>query len=817
MKKTLLLLLALCFSLITSATLPLGRSFVHITSETGLSQSNVKAILQDSYGFMWFGTKNGLNRYDGQRVVQFRCEDPARKRGNQNISALFEDDRRTLWVGTDEGVFLYDPVADSFSFLDAQTEQGEGITGWISTIAKDMEGTVWICAPGQGVFRFDGKKLNKPSGFDNAAQPHHLCVCPNGEVYAVAWYAGLFKYDRSTGRFAQITKDVAGRTLLGLEVNTLSPLDDYLVMSLQNGNLKRYDTRRNLLEDIASPDLSHTFTRFASVLDGDIYAGTYDGLYVVDGKTGAVRHFRQEAADPSGLSDNIVYSAYRDREGGLWIGTMYGGVNYQPRTQFSFRNFRPDDTTCPLSSKRIRELAEDGRGNLWIGTEDAGLDVMTIDGSKVAHYPLPLARSKTPVTIVVASFGGKTYCSLYKEGLVVIDEKGKADFYPYSELGVGGTGCSIYALHMDREGTLWAGSDFGVFRAPKGSLKFSAVPELEGQWIFDIMQEKDGTLWFASMGKGAWKYNPKNHSFKHYVHEVDKPNSLSSNSVSSVMQDSKGRVWLSTDRGGLCRYNQKEDNFTRLSVEEGMPDDVAYKVLEDSLGFLWFGTNRGLVRFNPETEDVRVFTVHDGLCGNQFNYKSAVKGSDGNFYFGSIEGLVCFNPDIRKEPTDVPPIYITRFSVFNEEVTVHSPESPLEQSIIGTKEIVLPHDRANMSFDIALLSYSTQQANEYYYKLEPVDKQWIRTRTENSISYANLPPGNYVLHLRATTDAGMEDTQYASRSLAITILPPWYASVWAYIAYAILAACAFGIWFLWYRRHKNKQFSERQKLFEIEK
>ena len=825
MKRTLFLLYTLCLFCIAPAFSQdsQGYSFMHISSETGLSQSNVKTVIQDSYGFIWFGTKNGLNRYDGQRVVQFDCKDYALQRSNQNISTLFEDDRHILWVGTDEGVFQYDPAADVFTFLDAQTDKGETITTWISTILKDEKGNIWICAPSQGVFRYDEKKLYRYSDFPNGSYPHNLCICDNGDIYAVSWYTGLLKYDAHNQHFVQIKEDAKGRSLLNLEINTLSQQGDFLIMSIQNGDLKKYDIRRNTLEDITLQSLRHTFTRFATVYGDEIYAGTYDGLYVINEKTQSVKHFSQDLLNPSGLADNIVYSAYRDREGGLWIGTMYGGVNYLPNNTFAFRKYLPGYQENSLSSKRIRELTEDGHGNLWIGTEDAGLNVMSLSDHKIWRYPLPQANFNTHITIVVSAYGDNIYCSLYKDGLVVIDDKGKSTFYNYNELHVGSGGCSIYALYMDREGTLWAGSDFGVFYAPKGTFKVIALPELKDQWVFDILQEKNGTFWFATMGKGAWKYNPQNNTFKHYTNKdgaSDKAqsHSISSNSISSLMQDSKGNVWLSTDRGGLCRYNPKEDNFTRFSVEEGMPDDVAYKVLEDDYGYLWFGTNRGLVRFKPETKEIRVFTVHDGLCGNQFNYKSAVKGSDGNFYFGSIEGLISFNPNIKEQTAPVPPIYITRFSIFNEEVTVHTPDSPLKQSIIGTDKIVLPYNQANISFDIALLSYSTSQTNEYFYKLEPIDKQWIRTRTENSISYANLSPGKYILHLRATTNEGTpESTQYATRSLTIVILPPWYASTWAYIIYAILGICAFGGWFYWYRKHKNEQFSEQQKLFEIEK
>lgn len=260
MKRTLFLLYTLCLFCITPAFSQdsQGSSFMHINSETGLSQSNVKTIIQDSYGFIWFGTKNGLNRYDGQRVVQFDCKDYVLQRSNQNISALFEDDRHILWIGTDEGVFQYDPAADVFTFLDAQTDKGETITTWISTILKDEKGNIWICAPSQGVFRYDEKKLYRYSDFPNGSYPHNLCICDNGDIYAVSWYTGLLKYDAHNQHFVQIKEDAKGRSLLNLEINTLSQQGDFLIMSIQNGDLKKYDIRRNTLEDITLHCLSHS-------------------------------------------------------------------------------------------------------------------------------------------------------------------------------------------------------------------------------------------------------------------------------------------------------------------------------------------------------------------------------------------------------------------------------------------------------------------------------------------------------------------------------------------------------------------------------
>ncbi len=789
-------------------------SFVHINNENGLSQSNVKAIIQDSYGFMWFGTKNGLNRYDGKSVVQFNCNDYTLNRSNHNISALFEENERTLWVGTDEGVYRYDPITDVFSFFDLKTAQGEMITTWVSQFERDKNGNIWIVIPSQGIFRYDHKKLHvyRP---EPTPIPHNICICDNGDIYSVAWYTGLFKFDRQKNIFRQITKDATGRSLLNIETNTLCQQGDYLIMAIQNGEMKKYNFKKNLLEDITLQDFKHTFVRGAAVYGDEIWVYTYDGLYVLNEKTRSVRCFRQDLLHPGSLSDNIVYSSYRDREGGTWIGTMYGGVNYLSNSTIHFNKYIPGYSPNTLSSKRIREITEDGDGNIWIGTEDAGISILSLKDRHITRYSPPNSKYDTHVTLAIGSFYGKTYCSLYKDGLMVVNKNGQTNFYKYDDLNISLDGYSIYALYVDKQETLWVGTDYGLYYAPKGSMHFTPVKELAGSWIFDIMQDKNGVFWLATMGKGVWKCDLKNKQYKHYTYNEKDRTQLSSNSVSSIMQDSKGNIWLSTDRGGICRYNPKEDNFTRFSTEEGMPDDVAYKILEDDHGHLWFGTNRGLVRFNPDTKDIRVFTVKDGLYGNQFNYKSAIKGSDGNFYFGSIEGLVSFNPNMQEQTNALSPIYITRLSIFNKEVTVHTPNSPLTQSIIGTDKIVLPYDQANISLDVALLSYSTSQSNEYSYKLSPINEEWISSGKENNISYANLSPGKYTLDIRATT--GEDDTGYATRSLTIIVLPPWYASTWAYILYFIIGVTIFAFWFRWYRKHKNEQFSEKQKLFEIEK
>jgi signal transduction histidine kinase/DNA-binding response OmpR family regulator/streptogramin lyase len=490
-------------------------------------------------------------------------------------------------------------------------------------------------------------------------------------------------------------------------------------------------------------------------------------------------------------------------------------VNYLPRRDMLFDKYVPGSDAYSLSTKRVREIAEDNAGNIWIGTEDEGINILDATTGKVKQVRYNLSGGKNHLmTLAMSIYGNQVYCGLFKQGMDVVQLPGGAvKQYGYEQLGIGEG--SVYAFYIDSKGRRWIGTGWGLCRAMPGSFAFSRIDEVGYDWIFDIFEDRGGVLWFATMGSGLWKYTPADGSFKKYTHEKGQANTLSSNSVSSIMQDSRGYIWLSTDRGGICRYNPQTDNFTTYSIQDGLPDDVAYKILEDDMHNLWFGTNRGLVCFNLDTKYVRVYTTKDGLLGNQFNYKSALKGKDGKFYFGGIEGLIAFNPN-SPEAIHVPhPVYITKFSIYNQEITVHTPHSPLKQCITHTGKIVLPHDQSNISFDAALLSYSTTASNQYYYKMMPLDNDWIKAASNQNISYAKLPPGDYTFIVQATD--GRSGSLYTSRTLSIVILPPWWKSTWAYILYGFWGIALLLCGFFWYRQHKEKQMEERQKLFEIEK
>lgn len=816
-----MLLCSLCFGgFLNAAERELSNYyFSHISGGDGLSQSNVKTILQDSYGFMWFGTKNGLNRFDGTSVIQKNCDDYVAGTGNHNISALFEDAERQLWVGTDKGIYRYDPVQDVFTFMDLKTEAGVDMNNWVAQIVSDLAGNIWIVIPDQGIFRYRDEKLYfyeiaKEEQFKTGT-PVRICTRSNGEVWLATWEAGLFRYEASADTFELLDRSKAGDWLEGKHLSMICDYGDWIAVAVYEGELMKYDPKTNRQIKIDLPEAAHTYISNVICLGDELWVGTNDGVFVVNEKKNRYTHLQPDLMRASSLSDNIIYTIYQDREEGVWLGTMFGGVDYLPHRRLQFEQYVPGSDANSLGTKRIREIVETDDGKIWIGTENDGVSILDPSSGRISKPAFAgMDADARMMTLAMYAYEDKVVCGLFKQGLDVISlPENKIRHYGRELLTVDNE--SVYSFFVDSEGNAWIGTDWGLYKSAPGTFRFTKVEETGYDWIFDIFQDKDGMLWLAAMGGGLWKHNPAEGTFRRYAHERGKEGTLSSNSVSSVMQDSRGQIWVSTDRGGICRYNAATDDFTSFSVEEGLPDDVAYKILEDDNRNLWFGTNRGLVRLNPDTGDIRVYTTKDGLPGNQFNYKSALKGKDGRFYFGTIDGLIAFDPNVSEKSDFLPPLYISGFSIYNSEVTVHSPDSPLKSCIEHTEKITLPYDRANISFDIALLSYCTTESNQYYYRLAPLDKGWIKAASNRNISYAKLPPGDYTLHVKAT-NAGQQGA-FVYRSLSIVILPPWWSSPWAYVLYATGMVCAVLCWFLWYRRRKEREMKEKQKLFEMEK
>lgn len=499
MKKTLLTLLLVLLHLSAIPNNYSSYSFLHITGDNGLSQSHVKAILKDSYGFMWFGTKNGLNRYDGTSILQLDCDDYVAKKGNHNISALFEDKDKKLWVGTDRGVYLYDMMLDTFTVLDDKAESGASLDNWVSNIVADSVGNIWVVIPDQGVFRYANKKLYFYEIIDRnnfkKETPDCIHVTSKGEVWVGTWGAGLFRYDTAKDKFEQYKVDKDNNSLTALSINSICESDGWLIMAIQNGRIMKYHPCQNILRSLDIADVSHTFVRNVLMHGDEIWAGTHEGVYIINEKKGTVVHLKSNLIEPFSLSDNIIYTMYEDDEGGMWMGTMFGGVNYLPNRGLIFEKYVPLNTGQSLSSKRIRELVEDRKGNVWIGTEDGGVNILSASG-QITRMKSNGKEQQNRTILNMSIYGENIYCGLFKDGVDVIKPTGEVIHYSDRSLNI--EEGSVWAFCIDKKGCKWIGTGSGLFMADKDSFSFSKVNEVGYDWIFDIFEDREGNLWFAS-------------------------------------------------------------------------------------------------------------------------------------------------------------------------------------------------------------------------------------------------------------------------------------------------------------------------------
>lgn len=610
-------------------------------------------------------------------------------------------------------------------------------------------------------------------------------------------------WNGETFRFADYMVAADGQDMEGVMFTTVvEDTDGSLIFASTNGYLFRYNPVYNTFSKINFSAEGKIYMRCMQCFEDEIWIGTQHGLYILNKYDNTETVLHEDPLNKFSLSDDIIYCLYESRSGDVWIGTSFGGVNYTSRNKFYFKVF---GLWSGLTGRVVNGLTQSADNRIWIGTEDRGLFSLNPSTNIISAISDITAAQKT--VLLLTAFNGSVYAGFSRGGLLRVDGSGRVS----TVLNIKEKDNSVYSYLKDSRGNEWVGLGYALYRRDAGQKDFRHVNETGYDWIFNLFEAHDGTVWIGTMGNGVWRYTPSTGKYKRYVSGETSRSGLRSNSISSFMEDSRGNVWVSTDRGGISRYNKKEDNFTSFGIEEGLPDDVAYNILEDNNGNLWFGTNKGLVKFNPDTRAVRVFTVKDGLPNNQFNYNSAIKANDGLFYFGSIGGIIAFNPDKEDNQTMQSSLYFTQLRILNEEVTVDTKNSPLKENIMFTRRLTLPYDMATFSLRVVSPSFGVTSGSMYSYKLEPVNSEWI-SMSGNQISFANLPPGTYNLCVKVDTHG-----QTITKSLEIVITPPWYSSKWAYLAYIILIVAGVMLWFVLYRNHKEKQLRERQHLFAVNK
>ena len=662
--------------------------------------------------------------------------------------------------------------------------------------------------------------------------PQSICVDKDGAIWVGTYGAGIYRYSPEQDKFVAY----ATEALKGDFIFTLCDYGDELIVGVHEEELKRFNKKTGEVSVFPAPEVHRKIIRYAVCFGDELWVGTQNGVYVINEKQNSVQHIPADAGGKYGLGDAIVDKIYRDREGGTWICTQFGGASYLPVRSLDFSVYLPGapGTVC---GRRISELAEGKDGTVWISTQDGGvcywnpkaqafvkvpespdrqnvLSLFASDDLVGAGYfkggidlIIPgTASSASPSISSSSTFSSLTSSSITISPVSVASSaisttnifRGQVHtFYP-AQLGI--SEGSVFALYRDRGGVIWLGDGWNIFRSGDKGRTFEKMEQFGYAYMRDILEDKSGNIWVATMGNGIFRYNPQTDQMVKYQCVPGDSTSIGTNEVTGISEDSKGLLWFSTDRGGLLCFNPETGRFRTYTKANGLPDNVTYKVVEDAQHRIWFGTDRGLVCLHPETDSLQIFTRNDGLPDNQFNYKSALAASDGTIWMGTINGLVSFNPQIVRRNTFVPPVYITGMYVQGRETP------------FPADGVQLPY-RSNVGFDFVALSYTSPGANRYAYKMEGIDNDWNYTSAAHTASYAQLPPGDYLFRVRGSNNDGVWNQEEAT--LSVRILPPWWRTVWAYLIYIIVVSGSFVLTLRAYRRREVQKIREQQLLAEL--
>ena len=769
--------------------------FKTIDVRHGLSQNTVYQILQDRKGFMWFGTKEGLNRYDGLSCRVYKKDNSGL--GRNFITALHEDADGNIWVGTDGGVFIYHPLLDSFTAFDQASDRGSRIIGNVTQISAAGD-DVWISAEGQGLFRY-----NRPSGrlthlFHEAGMSNITRFGIRGDTCWLALYAdNVYSVPADFSAPLRPFRDAAGR----------EPFKGAIVNWAVDGPHNRLYVASNTgLDEVncTTRTVRHVMDGYARTLqfktDDELWVGTETGLCIYrlsDGRQLLLTAPTQN--DPYALSDNAIYSLCLDSEQGMWIGSYFGGVNYAPYQWTYFEKVYPR-AGLEHFGRRVREFCPGNDGILWIGTEDRGLFHFDPKTGRIEPFRHPsIYRNVHGLCLD----GDELWVGTFSGGLNRVDLRTRAvRHYARGEAANQLPANDVFTICRTTGGDLLIGTTSGLVKYNRRTDDFARIPQLGNLFIYDILEDYDGNLWFATYANGLYCYDVQRQRWRNYLSEADDSTSLAYDKVISIYEDSKRRLWFMTLGGGCCLYHPDTDSFTRYDRSGGFPNTI-YKMVEDRKGNLWMTSNEGLYCFNPDTGFRRRYTTANGLLSNQFNFQSGYRDAEGRIYLGSIEGFIIFDPATFVENTCLPPVVVTDFYLFNKRVPAGGPGSPLARNIVYSDGIELDAEQNSFSFAVAALSYQAPEMNRLEYRLEGFDDDWYAVGRSSHITYSLLPSGDYRLHIRGSNSDGQWNP--AERVLSIRIRPPFYRSPWAYAFYAVLLACSLAAAAVYQRRRLQRR------------
>ncbi|AEJ18462.1 hybrid sensor histidine kinase/response regulator [Gracilinema caldarium] len=824
-----------CFFILLSIAVKLQSQelrFDHLDRDDGLPHSGVSAIVQDSRGFLWFGTKNGFARYDGYSFIVYQ-HDPFNENSliHNQIQTMYLDKNDILWLGTYNGLDRFDIKTGNFIHFQHDSSKSNSLSNDVVTaIVRDTYGKLWVgTLNGLNV-------LDEPSGTfirynDTNNSPFILPnqtiraieAYPNGSLY-VGTYGGLVEITtkRDAVHVYKHTQDRDNSLPSDIVMSIKRDAEGKLWLACWNGGLCVFNpltgsSVQYMLEDNRLYTIDVEDPRW-------VYVGTWGGgLFILDKQNGNIERIVSNPDDPFSLSHNIVYSLFHDEGGLLWIGTNGGGINKLDRNRDRLILYKKDPKKpTSLQSDNVTAVIKDLDGTLWVGAYNGGLSRLDAGSREWIHYQHnpnnPNSLSNNIVNGLAVDRDNILWIAT-NEGLSCYDKK-KNKFHSFygGELKSGPLAdITVYSILIDSAGRHW----YGYFRKglqcydPKTGVykHFISDPynpsSLSDNLVYFIYEDSRKRIWVGT-NKGLNLYNPETESFTRFIYEKNNPYGLPSNALRCMREDSQRRLWFGTASGGLSYLDEKTGTFVHFLKKDGLSDDTVLAIQEDRNGKLWLGTLYGLMVLDPESKNIKRLSMIDGLQGMEFS-TGTYKDNLGNLYFGGSKGLNIVSSFTIYTNQHIPPVQLTRLTVSGKVF-----DSPIDSTELH--KIKLAHASNDITLEFAALDYSNPKENRYRFKLEGFDTDWSPIGSQRYATYTNLPSGNYTFCVQASNNDGLWNNEGVQ--LSIFIAPIFWETPAAFIIYIILASTVLFLVGMWsaqtQKLHLNQIELEKRKKLESE-
>ena len=796
--------------------------FRHYSNDNGLSNNTVMDGIQDRRGFMWFATKEGLNRFDGSQFKIF-SHNQAEPNSllNNYVLALCEDEQGWIWIGTARGVCYYMPDNDYFGTIK---DDNFRIDIAVVDIVADNNDNIWI-STFKGIFRYSKQngKLTHYPGSENF-QPASFTLTDAGDIWISSADGSIYKYDARAGSFIRFKILTDSEIAASISLVKIVDAGDYgFVVSTKTAGLRLFDPNSGRVTDLFTDDkqlhnnmIINTIQLFENHY---IWIGSESGIYIYNIETGFVKALQTVSTDQFSLSNNAIRFLYRDREGGVWAGTFYGGVNYLPQENKTFEKFYPTGLPGSLSGNVVREIKADSYGRIWIGTEDAGLTVMDPrTGTFTSYFGNGPSRVNSRNVQGLLVDNNDLWIGTYDNGIYVLSLKTGNIRYHYTlrDPGKGLKTNSFITFLKTAGGTVYAGSAAGLYRFNPETSSFSHLENVAPDaFIHALYEDSKGMVWVGTYGRGLYKYDTSSENCEQVLSDNAEYGNLKNEFITSIYEDKDHNIWFTTEGNGFGCINATSSGIRRFIPGRDVEFAIFCATLQDSHGYIWISSTRGLLQYDPVNDTLAVYTGTDGLMGNTFSYNSAYQDKNGRIYLGMSNGLLIFNPAEIQENDYNPPVYFTDLLVNGKEYQGGGTGSPESESILAAGKISLRHNQSSLTIDFVSPRYTSPNLTQYKYMMEGADPDWIQMSGNETAHYANLSPGDYIFRVISSTNGKLwSETEARMR---IRISPPFWLSVPAYLFYLITTVSIIYLLIITYLRRKAVENQRKIEVIEASK